>query len=260
MSLILSTLEKGILTVTLNRPEQYNSFTEPMAIALQEVLKEAEKESVRCVVLRAAGKAFCGGQDLNEVRERSKDPDYTLAETVNRSYNPLILRIRNLPKPVICVVQGVAAGAGANLALACDLVIASNRALFVQAFSQIGLIADSGGTWFLPRLAGFGRANALYLLNEKISAQQAVEMGLIWKATEPEQLDQETSAVALKLASMPTKGIALFKKAMNHSFSNSLEQQLHLEAGLQAEAGNSNDFREGVKAFLEKRTPQFKGD
>lgn len=259
MSFILKSTDRKILTITLNRPEQYNSFTEPMALDLQAALREAESESVRCVVLRASGKAFCGGQDLKEVTDNRKLPGFSLSHTVKTSYNPVILQIRHLGKPVLCAVQGAAAGAGANLALACDLVIASKEAFFLQAFSQIGLIPDSGGTWFLPRLAGVGRANAFYLMNEKISAEKAVEVGLIWKTTEPDLLEKEVFESAYKLASMPTKGFALYKQAMNQSFSRTLEQQLALEAELQELAGNSDDFQEGVNAFLEKRTPEFRG-
>ena len=259
MSLILKSTDRKILTITLNRPEQYNSFTEPMAVELQAALREAESESVRCVVLRASGKAFCGGQDLKEVTDKMKLPGFTLADTVRTSYNPVILQIRHLGKPVLCAVQGAAAGAGANLALACDLVIASKEAFFIQAFSQIGLIPDSGGTWFLPRLAGVGRANAFYLMNEKITADKAVEAGLIWKTTEPDLLEREVFEAASRLATMPTRGFALYKKAMNQTFSGTLEQQLELEAELQAEAGKSNDFHEGVNAFLEKRPPEFRG-
>tara|TARA_R100001143_G_scaffold4167_1_gene6984 strand:- start:14437 stop:15219 length:783 start_codon:yes stop_codon:yes gene_type:complete len=259
MSLILKENKNNILTITLNRPEKYNSFTEPMALELQDALQSAESDDVRCVLLNAAGKAFCGGQDLPEVIEREKDTTYTLSDTVNTSYNPIIKLIRELKKPVVCSVQGTAAGAGANIAFACDIVIASKEALFVQAFSKIGLIPDSGGTWFLPRLVGFARTNALYMLDDKITADQAVELGLIYKSVESNQLTNEVAKVTSQLASMPTKGFALYKEAINKSFTNNLEQQLQLEATLQSKAGKSDDYKEGVTAFLEKRRAEFKG-
>jgi len=258
-TLILHGRDSNILTITLNRPEKYNSFTEPMALELQSALKDAESDDVRCVILKANGKAFCAGQDLPEVVERAKDENYTLADTVKTTYNPIIRAIRNLGKPVVCAVQGTAAGAGANLAFACDIVIASHEAVFVQAFSKIGLIPDSGGTFFLPRLVGLAQTNAMYLLDEKISAEEAVSIGLIYKAVNLGKLVDETQQVSQKLASMPTKGFALYKKALNQSFENTLNQQLDLEAEYQTLAGNTDDYREGVNAFLEKRRPDFKG-
>ena len=201
----------------------------------------------------------CAGQDLQEVVERAKDEDYTLSDTVETSYNPVIKAIRELEKPVVCAVQGTAAGAGANIAFACDIVIASHEAMFVQAFSKIGLIPDSGGTFFLPRLVGLARTNAMYLLDEKITADRAVELGLIYKAVTHAKLNEETQSIANKIASMPTKGFGLYKRAVNQSFKNNLDQQLTLEAELQSIAGNSNDYKEGVEAFLEKRKPTYKG-
>lgn len=259
MNLILKNLKNNILTITLNRPDKYNSFTESMALELQDALQAAEADDVRCVLLNANGKAFCGGQDLPEVMDREKDPTYTLADTVSTSYNPIVKLIRQLKKPVVCSVQGTAAGAGANIAFACDIVVASNEALFVQAFSKIGLIPDSGGTWFLPRLVGFARANALYMLDEKITAKQAVDLGLIYKSVESENLPSEVERITSQLASMPTKGFALYKEAINKSYSNSLEQQLDFEANLQSNAGKSDDYKKGVTAFLEKRRAEFKG-
>jgi 2-(1,2-epoxy-1,2-dihydrophenyl)acetyl-CoA isomerase len=259
MSFILSSLDQNILTITLNRPEKYNSFTEPMALEFQKALQKAEDDAVRCVILNANGKAFCAGQDLPEVVERAKDSNYELADTVRTTYNPIIRAIRKLEKPVICAVQGMAAGAGANIAFACDIVIAAKSAQFVQAFSKIGLIPDSGGTWFLPRLVGLARTNAMYLLDEKISAKQAVDLGLIYKSVEDENLEDEINSIALKLSKMPTMGFGIYKRAMNETFSNNLDQQLELEANLQTEAGNTGDYKEGVEAFLEKRNPEYKG-
>lgn len=259
MAHILTETDQQIFTITLNRPEKYNSFTEPMALEFQQALKKAEEPSIRCVVIKANGKAFCGGQDLPEVVEKGKNENYELSQTVETSYNPVIRAIRNLEKPVICAVQGTAAGAGANIALACDIVVASTNAVFVQAFSKIGLIPDSGGTWFLPRLAGVGRANAMYLLDEKITAEQAVEFGLIYKAIDPEELETEVVSIAQKLTALPTKGFTLYKKAINQTWNNTLDEQLTLEAELQAKAGRTDDYKEGVAAFLEKRKPGFKG-
>lgn len=260
MSLILSEISNQILTITLNRPEKYNSFTEPMALEMQKALREAESDEIRCVVLKANGKAFCGGQDLPEVVNRAeKENDYELSVTVRTSYNPIIRAIRKLTKPVICAVQGTAAGAGANIAFACDIVVASKETVFVQAFSKIGLIPDSGGTFFLPRLIGFARTNALYLLDERISADKAVEIGLIYKSVEKGQLENEIQSIAQRLASMPTKAFGLYKDAINQTFENDLDQQLSLEATLQSEAGKSADYKEGVSVFLEKRNPTFSG-
>ena len=259
MSLIQTEIQNSILTITLNRPEKYNSFTEPMALEFQQELERAKSDDVRCVIIKANGKAFCGGQDLPEVTERAKEKHYSLADTVETSYNPVIRGIRNLEKPVVCAVQGTAAGAGANIAFACDIVIASKQAIFVQAFSKIGLIPDSGGTWFLPRLAGMARANALYLLDEKLSAKKAVEYGLITKAVDHDRLSEEVEEIASKLTAMPTRGFGLYKKAINASFNHTLEEQLSFEADLQAEAGKTDDYKEGVESFLGKRKPAFKG-
>lgn len=257
-SLIKTELKEHILTITLDRPGKLNSFTEPMALQLQEVLKKATREEdVRCVLLTANGKAFCVGQDLPEVVNKGKN--YKLGETVRNSYNPIILAIRELEKPVVCAVNGTAAGAGANIAFACDIVLASNDAVFIQSFSKIGLIPDSGGTFFLPRLVGLQRANAMYLLDEKITPQKAVEMGLIYKAIEAKKLMDQANEICQKLASHPTRGFGLYKRAINQSLANSLDEQLEVEADLQTEAGKTHDYHEGVQAFLEKRKPEFKG-
>lgn len=259
MPLIQTSIANGIMTITLDRPEKYNSFTDPMALEMQDALKKAESDDVRCVIINANGKAFCAGQDLPEVIERAKDDVYTLADTVRTTYNPIIRAIRKLKKPVVCAVQGTAAGAGANIAFSCDIVIASHNAQFVQAFSKIGLIPDSGGTFFLPRIIGLARTNAMYLLDEKLSAEKAVEIGLIYKAVSHVKLEEETKSIAKKLASMPTKGFGLYKQAINQTFENDLDQQLSLEADLQSLAGKTDDYREGVDAFLKKRQPDFKG-
>lgn len=257
-SLITSELSGNVLTVTLNRPEKYNSFTEPMAKQLQQALDEAaDNDEVRCVLLTGSGKAFCAGQDLPEVA--GKGEDYELGDTVRSSYNPVIKAIRSVEKPVVCAVNGTAAGAGANIALACDIVVASDQAKFVQSFSKIGLIPDSGGTFFLPRLVGLQRANILYMLDEAVSPGQAVEMGLIYKSVPHDDLMDEAKAISQKLASLPTKGFGLYKRAVNRSLQNNLEEQLELEADLQTKAGSTHDYHEGVQAFLDKRKPDYKG-
>ncbi|HKK46703.1 MAG TPA: enoyl-CoA hydratase-related protein [Balneolaceae bacterium] len=256
--LVESKLENGVFTLTLNRPEKLNSFIEPMAHQLQDALSEAGKKgSVRCVLLSAKGNAFCAGQDLPEVV--NKGDDYELGDTVRESYNPIIKAIRHLEKPVVCAVNGTAAGAGANIAFACDIVLASKEAVFVQSFSKIGLIPDSGGTFLLPRLVGLQRANVMYLLDEKITPDQAVEMGLIYKAVEADDLMEEAYKICQKLASMPTNGFGLYKRAINQAFINNLDEQLEVEADLQTQAGKTNDYKEGVQAFLEKRKPDFRG-
>ncbi len=230
-----------------------------MAEQLQKALADAETDDkVRCVLLTGSGKAFCAGQDLPEVVDKGED--YELGVTVRGSYNPIIKAIRKLGKPVVCAVNGTAAGAGANIAFVCDIVLASEQAVFVQSFSKIGLIPDSGGTFMLPRLVGLQRANMLYMLDEKVSPQQAVEMGMIYKAVEHDELMEETRVVCRKLASMPTKGFGLYKYAVNKSLNNSLDEQLELEADLQTKAGNTHDYHEGVQAFLEKRKPKFEGN
>jgi 2-(1,2-epoxy-1,2-dihydrophenyl)acetyl-CoA isomerase len=229
-----------------------------MAGQFQEALKNtAESDVVRCVLLTGSGKAFCAGQDLPDVLEKGKDHD--LGDTVRSNYNPIIKAIRRLEKPVICAVNGTAAGAGANIAFACDLVLAAEDALFVQAFSNIGLIPDSGGTFFLSRLVGLQRSNSIYLLDEKITAQKAVEISLIYQAVQSDDLIPEAERICQKLASMPTKGFALYKRSINQTFENTLDEQLELEAKLQTEAGKTHDYREGVQAFLDKRKPEFKG-
>lgn len=251
-------IQNGICTLTLNRPEVFNSFNKEMAIAFQTALDECEKDtSVRAIVITGEGKAFCAGQDLAE----ATDPNGPELTTIVRyHYNPIIQRIRNIEKPIIAAVNGVAAGAGANIALACDLTIAKESASFIQAFAKIGLIPDSGGTFFLPRIIGCQKALALMLTGDKISAVQAESMNMIYKAVADEYFETEVNQLALKMASLPTRALGLTKKAVNQSFTNTLEQQLAVEEKLQTEAGQTYDFKEGVLAFMEKRMPVFKGE
>jgi 2-(1,2-epoxy-1,2-dihydrophenyl)acetyl-CoA isomerase len=258
MNLIESKLENGVLILKLNRPDKFNSFNRPMALDLIEKLNEANSnDNVRAVILTGEGKAFCAGQDLVEVTQPDLHPGFkTILED---HYNPIILGIRNLPIPVLCAVNGVAAGAGANIALACDIVVASETASFIQAFSGIGLIPDSGGTWLLPRLIGYQKALALAMLGDKIFAPEAEKMGMIYKAIPPDEFPAYIETLANKLAQMPTFGLALTKKAFQEGMDNDLETQLQTEARLQIEASESADYHEGVTAFVQKRKPQFTG-
>ena len=259
MASILVSQDAGVLCITLNRPEKLNAFNAEMHHLLRAAIEQAADDiAVRCVLITGAGRGFCAGQDLSE-RDVGGAAPIDLSVSIGSHYNPLIRRLRALPKPVVCAVNGVAAGAGANIALACDLVLAARSASFVQSFSKIGLVPDSGGTWFLPRLVGHARAMGLALLGEKLSAEQAERWGLIWKVLDDDQLMPQASALAQDLARGPTKGYALLKKALNASAGNSLEAQLDLERDLQREAGASDDYREGVTAFKEKRRPEFKG-
>lgn len=248
----------GVRTLTLNRPEVFNSFNREMAMALQSALDDAQTDgNVRAIVITGEGKAFCAGQDLAE----ATDPNGPELTTIVRDhYNPIIQRIRTIEKPVIAAVNGVAAGAGANIALACDLTLAKESASFIQAFSKIGLIPDSGGTFFLPRIVGFQKALGLMMTADKVSAKQADELGMIYKAVPDDQFEAEVEKLASTLALMPTRGLGLTKKAVNASFTNTLEEQLALEESLQTQAGATHDFGEGTKAFLEKRAPVFKGN
>jgi len=260
MASILVSVEAGIETITLNRPEKLNALNPEMHQLLRAALERAAVEpEIRVVVLTGAGRGFCAGQDLAERDVSAGAAPIDLSVSLGSHYNPLVRRLRALPKPIICAVNGVAAGAGANIALACDLVIAARSASFIQAFSKIGLMPDAGGSYFLPRLIGTARAMGLALLAEKLDAEQAVQWGLIWKVVDDQQLINEANALALKLANGPTKGYGLLKKAMYASPGNSLDAQLDLERDLQREAGYSEDYREGVTAFKEKREPRFKG-
>lgn len=248
----------GWMAVTLNRPDRLNAFNEDMHRALAAALDAAaQDDGCRAVLLTGAGRGFCAGQDLSD-RAQSDGPR-DLGATIEVFYNPLIRRIRALRKPVVCAVNGVAAGAGANIALACDIVLAARSAKFIQAFSKIGLVPDSGGTFFLPRLIGDARARALVMLAEPLAAEQAADWGLIWKAVDNEALMPEAEALAARLATQPTEGLALTKQAMNASPANDLDTQLDLERDLQRQAGSTPDYAEGVRAFMEKRPAVFTG-
>ena len=255
---ILIKIENQVAYITLNRPDVFNSFNREMALLLQSILDDCEyNNDVRSIVITGNGKAFCAGQDLKEVTNPELNPGFK--KILEEHYNPIITRIRAINKPIIAAVNGVAAGAGANIALSCDLVVASNKASFIQAFSKIGLIPDSGGTFFLPRLIGFQKAAALMMLGDKVTAEEAEELGMIFKVISSESFNEEVEKLAVKLANMPTKALGLIKELLNKSITNTLEQQLELEGKLQIEAALSEDYTEGVNAFMEKRKPIFKG-
>ena len=256
---ILVERREGWRVLTLNRPDRLNSFNEAMHERLMAALLEAEAdEGCRALLLTGAGRGFCAGQDLsNRVFEPGVTPDLT--KTIERWYNPLVRKLRSFPMPIVCAVNGVAAGAGANIALACDIVLAARSAKFIQAFAKIGLLPDSGGTWFLPRLVGLARARGLALLAEPLPAEKAEAWGLIWKAVDDESLMIEAEKLAAHLATQPTIGLALTKQALDASWGNTLDRQLYLERDLQGEAGRTPDYAEGVSAFFAKRAPSFTG-
>ena len=255
---ILFEVNQGVARITLNRPDVLNSIHTAMSDEIQEALGQAARErQIRAVLLTGTGRGFCAGQDLDEVRPGGTVSDF--AAHARKAYTPIVRGLRGLEKPVVCAVNGVAAGAGANLALACDLVLAAEEASFVQVFAKIGLVPDTGGSFFLPRLVGMARATALAMLAEKITAAQAVEIGLIYRACPAASLDEEASKLALHLATQPTLGLGLTKRLLNAAWVNDLETQLELEAECQGAAGRSADYAEGVAAFLAKRKPVFTG-
>jgi len=257
MNFITSEQKNNVLIIKLNRPDKFNSFNREMAFELHNALDNAENnENIRAIVLTGTGKAFCAGQDLAE----AIDPNGPgIAKIVDEHYNPIILRLRSIEKPIIAAVNGVAAGAGANIALACDIVTATFSASFIQAFSKIGLIPDSGGTFFLPRLIGFQKASALMMLGDKVAATDAQQMGMIYKVFSDETFMDDVLKLAETLSNMPTKAIGFTKRLLNQSLTNDLNAQLRQEGNLQVEAANTSDYKEGVNAFLEKRKPEFKG-
>ncbi len=252
------TVENKVAVITLNRPEVFNSFNREMALTLQDTFDACEKnDDVRAIVLTGNGKAFCAGQDLKEVTSPELNPGFK--KILEEHYNPIITRIRDIKKPVIGAINGVAAGAGANIALACDIVVADERASFIQAFSLIGLVPDSAGTYFLPRLIGFQKASALAMLGDKIGAEGAERMGMIYKCVPSNEFQETIQKLALKLANMPTKALGMIKELFNKSMTNNLQEQLAMESKYQIEAAQSEDYAEGVAAFIEKRKPNFKG-
>lgn len=256
---ILLKIENKIAYITLNRPEVFNSFNREMAFLLHDTLDACENNhDVRAIVLTGNGKAFCAGQDLKEVTDPELNPGFK--KILEEHYNPIITRIRKIKKPIVAAVNGVAAGAGANIALACDIVVAHEKVSFIQAFSLIGLVPDSGGTFFLPRLIGFQKALAIAMLGDKISAEEAEKMGMIYKMIPLGDFEEDVNKLALKLANMPTKALGMIKELFNQSMTNDLEAQLAFESKLQIEAAQSEDYAEGVAAFIEKRKPNFKGN
>jgi 2-(1,2-epoxy-1,2-dihydrophenyl)acetyl-CoA isomerase len=263
MSSILFEIKNAVAYITLNRPEKFNSFNREMALLLQAKLDEAASlHEVRAVYISGAGKAFCAGQDISELAPSQPPPkgeEITIAQILSEHYNPIVKRIRNMPKPVVAAVNGVAAGAGANMALCCDVVVCATSASFIQAFSKIGLIPDSGGTFTLPRLIGWQKASALMMTGDKVSATDAEKMGMVYKVFEDEIFEAESKKIVQTLSQMPTKGLAYTKHVLNQSFFNPWEEQLALEDQYQQKAAKTFDYTEGINAFLEKREPDFKG-
>ncbi|MBS1759613.1 MAG: enoyl-CoA hydratase/isomerase family protein [Bacteroidetes bacterium] len=256
MQSIIFEIQQSIAFITFNRPEKFNSFNREMALSLQEKLDECKSEAVRCVHITGAGKAFSAGQDISELVGENK---LELKQILSEHYNPIVSRIRNLEKPVVAAVNGVAAGAGANIALCCDIVVATESASFIQAFSKIGLVPDSGGTYFLPRLIGWQKATALAMLGEKVSAIDAEKMGMLYKTFSDETFLEESKKIALTLANMPTQGLAYTKQLLTQSFTTSFDAQLTQEDIFQQRAALTEDYNEGINSFLEKRKPVFKG-
>lgn len=257
MSSILFEIKDSIGFITLNRPDKFNSFNREMALLMQNALDKCKDDEVRCVYITGNGKAFSAGQDISELV--GENP-IEIKQILSEHFNPIVTRIRKLEKPVVAAINGVAAGAGANIALCCDVVVATASASFIQAFSKIGLIPDSGGTFTLPRLIGWQKASALMMLGEKVSAIDAERLGMIYKVFPDETFIDESKKIAAMLAAMPTKGLAYTKQALNHSFVNSWEEQLQDEDIFQQRAAQTADYKEGINAFLEKRTPSFKGE
>jgi 2-(1,2-epoxy-1,2-dihydrophenyl)acetyl-CoA isomerase len=257
MSSILFEIKNSVAYITLNRPDKFNAFNREMAFELQATLDACEKdETVRAIYITGSGKAFCAGQDLAEV----VDPNGPgMNRILSEHFNPLVFKIRQSMKPIVAAVNGVAAGAGANIALCCDIVVAAHSASFLQAFSKIGLIPDSGGTYFLPRLIGWQKASALMMLGEKIDATEAERLGMIYKVFSDEAFEVESKKIAATLAQLPTRGLGLTKRALNNAMCDSLDEQLHTEDSLQQKAAATKDFKEGVAAFIEKRKPNFIG-
>lgn len=257
MSSIVVEIKDQVALLTLHRPDKFNAFDREMALRLQQELDSCQASAIRAIIITGSGKAFCAGQDLGEV----VDPNGPgMARILKEHYNPIVTRIRQLNKPVIAAVNGVAAGAGANLALCTDITIAAESASFIQAFSKIGLVPDTGGSYFLPRLIGLQRATALMMSAEKVTATEAAAMGMIWKAVPDGELLQQALKLGQQLATMPTTALGLIKQQLNRSYENTLEQQLALEDQLQQKAASTSDFREGVQAFLDKRAPRFTGE
>ena len=263
MPSILFEIKNSVAYITLNRPDKFNSFNREMALLMQSKLDEAASlREVRAVYITGEGKAFCAGQDISELAPSQPPPkgeEMTIAKILSEHYNPIVKRIRNMPKPVVAAVNGVAAGAGANIALCCDVVVAASSASFIQAFSKIGLIPDSGGTFTLPRLVGWQKASALMMTGDKVAATDAEKMGMIYKVFEDGIFEEESKKLAQTLSQMPTKGLAFTKHALNESYFNQWEEQLALEDQYQQKAAATDDYNEGIASFLEKRPPVFKG-
>jgi len=257
MENIIFKIESGVAHITLNRPDKLNSFNRQMSLELIDALEQCEQnDEVRSVLLTGEGRGFCAGQDLSEA---VGDGAYEIEDIIEKQYNPIVKLLRSIEKPIVCAVNGVAAGAGANIAFACDITLAADSAKFIQSFAQIGLIPDSGGTFYLPRMIGMQNAAALMMTGDKVTADRAKELGLIYDVATADELMNSATALATKLAKMPTKGLGLTKRALNKSLENTFDEQLNTEKKLQKTASESYDYNEGVAAFLEKRQPIFKG-